>query len=246
MVALNTTLPPFDRLEARQAVAHALDREALVRIGGGAQYARPACQVLPPNFPAHEPYCPYTEDPRGDGVWRRPDLAEARRLVASSGTAGVAVVVRHQPAYAAEARHVAGLLRRLGYRATARTTSDEQWLADAYGPTPDAPVQVALTGWLIDYPSPSTFFEQLRCGTLDPSRFCDPAIERRMDEALALQATDPAAADEMWAGIDRALTDQAAWIAYATPNDVRFLSERVGNYQRHPVWGPLLDQVWIR
>ena len=71
----------------------------------------------------------------------------------------------------------------------------------------------------------------------DPARFCDPAIDRRMDEALALQATDPAAADELWTSIDRDLTDQAAWIGWATPASVRLLSDRVGGFQHHPVWG---------
>jgi peptide/nickel transport system substrate-binding protein len=244
-VALNRSTPPFDRLDARRAVAYALDREELIGIGGGPASGRPTCQVLPPNFPAYEPYCPYTRDPRDDGVWRGPDMEEARRLVASSRTGGAAVVVRSPPGLSREARQVAETLRQIGYRATARLTSDEQWLQDAYGPDPDL-VQVAVTGWLIDYLSPSTFFEQLRCGTRDPARFCDPAIDRRMDEALALQATDPAAADELWAGIDRDLTDQAPWVGYATPADVQFLAERVGNFQHHPVWRTLLDQLWVR
>lgn len=156
------------------------------------------------------------------------------------------MVVRTDPHFPREAGQVAALLRRLGYRASARITSDERWLADAYGPEPRSPFQVALTGWTIDYPAPSTFFDQLRCGSLDPSRFCDPAIDRRMDEALALQATDPAAADERWAEIDRTLTDQAAWIGYATPSQTALLSARIGNVQHHPVWGMLLDQLWVR
>jgi YVTN family beta-propeller protein len=245
LVALNTSIPPFDRVDARRAVAYALDREELIRVAGGEGYGRPTCQVLPPNFPAYEPYCPYTRDPQDDGAWRGPDIEEARRLVASSGTEGAAVVVRSPPLMSRQARYVAETLRRLGYRATARLTSDEQWLQDAYGPDPDL-VQAAVSGWIIDYPAPSTFFEQLRCGTPDPARFCDPAIDRRIDEALALQATDPAAADELWAGIDRDLTDQAPWVGYATPADVQFLAERVGNFQHHPVWRTLLDQLWVR
>ena len=67
-----------------------------------------------------------------------------------------------------------------------------------------------------------------------------------MDQALALQTTDPAAADKLWERVDRALTDQAAWIPYATPRQHRFVSKRVGNYQSHPVWGILLDQLWVR
>ena len=245
IVALNTTRPPFDRLDARRAVAYAIDREALIRIGGGSRTAQPTCQVLPPDFPGYEPYCPYTQDPRADGVWSRPDLDEAKRLVARSGTAGAAVVVRTWPEFAEEARHVAQTLRQLGYRASARTSSPEEWLADAYGPGERNPVQIGLSAWVIDYPAPSTFFEQLRCGSADPARFCDPAIDRQMDAALALQNMDPAAADKKWTAIDRALTDRAAWIGYATPRKATFLGSRVGNFQFHPVWWVMLDQLWV-
>jgi ABC-type oligopeptide transport system substrate-binding subunit len=108
------------------------------------------------------------------------------------------------------------------------------------------PVQVGLSGWIIDYLAPSTFFEQLRCGAPDPARFCSPPIDRLMDEALALQTTDPTAADKVWERVDRALTDQAAWIPYATPRQHRFVGKSVGNYQSHPVWWTLLDQMWVR
>ena len=246
IVALNTTRPPFDRLDARRAVAYAIDREALIRIGGGPRAGQPTCQVLPPDFPAYEPYCPFTRDPRGDGVWRGPDLAEARRLVARSGTAGATVVVWTDDRFVQEARYVAGRLRQLGYRATAQVVPVEQWMAAAYGPKEGTPLQVGLSAWAIDFPAPSTFFDQLRCGTADPARFCDPAIDRQMDEALAVQATDPAAADKRWAKIDRALTDQAAWIGYATPRKVNFVGSRVGNFQFHPVWWTLLDQLWVQ
>ena len=93
---------------------------------GGPRFARPTCQILPPNFPAYAPYCPFTRDPRGDGLWRGPDIEEARRLVASSGTAGATVVVRSDPAFPREARYVATVLRQLGYRASARLTSNAE------------------------------------------------------------------------------------------------------------------------
>ena len=38
----------------------------------------------------------------------------------------------------------------------------------------------------------------------------------------------------------------AAWIAYGTPRQIRFIGERVGNYQYHPIWWALLDQMWVR
>ena len=90
------------------------------------------------------------------------------------------------------------------------------------------PVQVGITGWIIDYPAPGTFFEQL------------------MDEALSRQATDPSAADRLREQVDRRVTDAAAWVADATPRQVRFLGERVGNHEHHPVWQTQLDQLWVR
>jgi hypothetical protein len=31
-----------------------------------------------------------------------------------------------------------------------------------------------------------------------------------------------------------------------TPNATDFVSKRVGNYQFHPLWGLLIDQLWVR
>ena len=38
------------------------------------------CQMLPPDFPGHQAYCPYTTG-AGDGAWHGPDMEKARRLV---------------------------------------------------------------------------------------------------------------------------------------------------------------------
>ena len=46
------TEPPFDRLEVRQAVNHAVDRQAIVRMYGG--LAEPTQNVLPPTYPQYE------------------------------------------------------------------------------------------------------------------------------------------------------------------------------------------------
>ena len=88
---MNTNLAPFDNVMARQAVNFALDRNALVNLFGGPVLATPVCQVLPPGFPGHVAYCPYTKDP-GD-KWSAPDLDKARALVEQSGTKGQKVTI---------------------------------------------------------------------------------------------------------------------------------------------------------
>jgi peptide/nickel transport system substrate-binding protein len=92
-MALNVNVPPFDNLQARQAVDYAIERNAYVKIFGGPSLAQPACQVLPPNFPGYKPYCPFTLHPSSGGKWSAPDLAKARQLVKQSGTQGAHVAV---------------------------------------------------------------------------------------------------------------------------------------------------------
>ena len=53
--------------------------------------AAPVCQVLPPGFPGHVDYCPYTKDP--GAKWSAPDMEKAKQLVEESGTKGQKVTV---------------------------------------------------------------------------------------------------------------------------------------------------------
>src|ERR1700749_1796136 len=90
--ALNTRRPPFNNLQARQAINYASNRAALVKIAGGSSLGVPTCQILPANHPSYTPYCPYTEGP-GHNTGTGPDLTKAKQLVQQSGTAGMKVVV---------------------------------------------------------------------------------------------------------------------------------------------------------
>ena len=92
-VSLNTRLPPFTNIKARQAVNYAIDRDRIIRLGDAAPgQATATCQMLPPDFPGYQPYCPYTAG-AGDGAWHGPDMAKARRLVRESGTTNAPVTV---------------------------------------------------------------------------------------------------------------------------------------------------------
>src|SRR5262245_13301821 len=82
---MNTQVPPFDDVRVRQAVNFAIDRAAAARASALFAAAEPTCQILPPDFPGYQRYCPYTLRP-GAREWSAPDLARARRLVAASGT----------------------------------------------------------------------------------------------------------------------------------------------------------------
>ena len=76
--------------------------------------------------------------------------------------------------------------------------------------------------------------------------FCDPSIDRAIARAHSLHTTDPGAESQHWARIDRELTDQAPWLAYANGIVLEVVSTRVGNYQHNPQWGTLLGQLWVQ
>jgi hypothetical protein len=58
--------------------------------------------------------------------------------------------------------------------------------------------------------------------------------------------TDPRAAAVLWTRLDHELTDLAIWLPTVTPNETDLVSRRVGDYHYNPVWGALVDQLWVR
>ena len=89
---LNESVPPFNSLEARQAVNYAIDSTALQRIFGGR--LEPTCNFLPPAY-ASTGYKKLDPCPYGDPA-KSPtdaDIAKAKALVEKSGTKGQTVTV---------------------------------------------------------------------------------------------------------------------------------------------------------
>src|SRR5262249_28814434 len=123
---LNTRVPPFDNVLARRALEYAVDRGRLVGLLREDSSVQPTCQLLPPGLPGYRPYCPYTRDPTPAGQWSAPNLARARALVSASGTRGMRVQVWTKSNHAVPGTFFAGVLRRLGYRATVRIVPEAE------------------------------------------------------------------------------------------------------------------------
>jgi peptide/nickel transport system substrate-binding protein len=256
-MALNTRVAPFNDVRVRQAVNYATDRNAIVKAWGGPKLATPTCQILPPDFPGYEPYCPYTTNP-GDGKWHGPDMAKARQLIDASGTKGqkIAVICTPDEASKSVCLYFVSLFKQLGYDSSIKVLS----AAVEYPYTQDSSnkAQISFSYWYPDYPSGADWFDVVvGCNGFHPnstasanlSEFCEPKIQAMTEKAIKTSVTDPAAANQQWAAIDKATTDQAPWIALFLPRHVDFLSSRVGNYIFDPnvlVGGPLLDQLWVK
>jgi len=257
---LNTRVAPFDRLAARQALNYAIDRSRIARLTGSSLTAQPTCQVLPPTLPGYRPYCPYTLDPSSpSGLWTAPDLAQAERLVAASGTRGTKVtLIMMPPPWGTPmlqiGRYVVSVLDGLGYRASLKVITNAGGGLGDLGDSSKRP-QIGWFNWLQDYPTPSNFFDVLlSCRSFVPrsprnfnaAEFCDRQIDAQAARASALRAGDPAAAGELWSRIDHELVDHAPWVPVYNLRTVTVLGRRVGNYKYHPFWNLLLDQLWVR
>jgi peptide/nickel transport system substrate-binding protein len=254
-LAMNTRVAPFNRLSVRRALNYAIDRERIIALLGGPLQARATCQFLPPTMPGYKPFCPYTNAPNPAGNWSAPDLAAAQELVRASGTQGMKVTVLVPPYDQADTisigRYTVSVLQQLGYRASLRISNNSYTLLGDSGNR----AQVGWIGWNQDYPAPSNFVDPvLTCRSFIPrstnninwAEFCDVGIDAQITRASALQALYPGEATQGWEQIDRDLTDQAPWVPLYNSRAVTVTSARVGNYQYHPFWTLLLDQLWVK
>jgi peptide/nickel transport system substrate-binding protein len=251
-IAFNTRRPPFSSVLARRAVNLAVDRRRVVALQGGTEVRTPTCQVLPPTMFGYRPYCPYTVDPNpASGIWKGPNPKRALALIRTSGTHGDAVVLRACACVGVSRSmvdYVASLLTRLGYHVNQHwfpnTSTGYQAYSNATG-DPALPL-VVIEGWYADYPYPTDFFEPLlMCGTgTEPGiKFCDPHLDHLVHSALTAQG---AAALDEWQAADREAVDQAAWAPLSNLTGIDVIGRRLGDYQRNPQFGEILDQLWVK
>jgi peptide/nickel transport system substrate-binding protein len=254
--ALNTRRPPFSNLQARQAINYAASRSAYVKIGGGPSLAVPTCQILPPNFPGHQPYCPYTAG-SDHSRWTGPDLAKARQLVKQSGTGGMKVVVNSttDSAGRALAAQMVSDLNAIGYKASSQLLNMSVQYPFVQNSNNIGKWNVTYSDWYQDYPAASDFLNVLLgCGSIHPhsdaspniAEFCNKSIQAQMTKAESLGQANPAAANKLWAQIDKEVTNQAPWVGMYNPKQIDFLSKRVHGYQWNPQWYILIDQLWVK
>jgi peptide/nickel transport system substrate-binding protein len=250
---MNTRLAPFDNEKARQAVAYAIDRNQMVKLFGGPVLAAPVCQVLPPGFPGHEPYCPFTKDP--GTKWSAPDMEKAKQLVEESGTKGqkVTIIAEDRAVSKAIGVYLQSVLSELGYQAEVKPISAN--IQFTYIQNTNNKVQMSITQWYQDYPAASDFlyvlfgcesFHEGSDSSVNISGFCDKEINDKMKKALELGVEDQAAANKMWTEIDKAVTDKAPAAALFTPKHLDFVSKRVGNFQFNSQYYWMVTQSWVQ
>jgi len=247
---LNARTPPFDDVRVRRALNYAVDRRRVTRLAGGRAVAQPSCQLVPPGFPGYAPACRYTLDAGPSGAWIAPDMPRARRLIRRSGTQGMNVTVWGYQDKRGIIRYFAGLLRRLGYRTSIRLFGD-YGIFNSHVTDPRTRAQIGIEGYSADVAAPSQFTSFFTCASFSPrsisnanvSEFCDHTLDARMDAARQARG---AQADALWSDVFQRLADAAPAVPLVNRRTLVLVSNRVGNYQSHPMLTTLLDQLWVR
>jgi YVTN family beta-propeller protein len=246
---MNVKAQPFDDVNVRRALNYAIDRDRIAEIAGGANLAQATCQLVAPGFPAYKPSCRYTTRPGTGGEYNGPDLALARRLIDRSGTKGMKVTVWTFEVKRAYGAYFVSVLRRLGYRSALRVFDDYPSFIDATLGQRHNPAQIGTNEWLADFAAPSNFARPFTCegaGTTTDVRlthYCDRAIDARFAAARRATGTD---SNALWQKVYERIEAAAPAVPLVNRREVTLVSKRVGNFQHHPMWGTLLEQLWVR
>ncbi len=225
---MNETVPPFNKVEARQAVNYAIDSRALQRIFGGR--LEPSCNFLPPAY-AQTGYkkidpCPYG-DPAGP-----PDIAKAKQLVEQSGTKGQTVTVwgNNKDPRPAITEYLRDVMTQIGYKAKTKILDQQVYFATIGDKKTKA--QAGFTDWYQDFPHPADFFEPnlskkaLQGNPTFNFQFkSDPVLDKGLAELNP--ESDPTKVADGWAAIDRNVIEQAHAAVYGNELSTSFFSERM-------------------
>jgi peptide/nickel transport system substrate-binding protein len=241
---LNETVPPFNKLEARQAVNYALDSRALQRIFGGR--LEPTCNFQPPGYAATgykkiDP-CPYG-DPAGP-----PDIAKAKELVEQSGTKGQTVTVwgNNKDPRPAITEYLRSLMVSIGYKAKTKILDQQVYFATIGDKKTKA--QAGFTDWFSDFPHPADFFEpNLSAAALasNPTFNFQFKSNPELDAALKkLAPDDPSAVADQWAAVDKSVIDNANATVYGNELASSFFSERMDAKKCSGV-SPVYKNDWL-
>ncbi|HLF00621.1 MAG TPA: ABC transporter substrate-binding protein [Anaerolineales bacterium] len=205
-IAINTTAPPFDNVQVRQALNHAIDKQRIVQLLNGR--ATVANQILPPLMPGYD--ASYT------GYDFNPD--KAKLLLAEAGfpdgfeTSIECISVDPQPKLCESFQQD---LAKVGITLTINSLAAPNVIDDAgNGKTPL--VWSGGLAWTQDYPDPDDFYSPiLGCDSNVPggwnwSRYCNDAVHAQSKELLAM--TDRDARLAAYKPLFKALMDDAVWV----------------------------------
>ena len=255
-VALNTTKPPFNNLQVRQAVAYVLDRRAMRLTRGGPIDGTIATHFIDPSFAGlgfeagggySNPF-PSTNDAG--------DVTKAKDMLKKAGFANgmfkgptVTMVSDNTPPGSNTAKVVAADLAKIGFKVKNISVLHQTMYSKFCSVPKNEPNICPNVGWLQDFKDAQTIMDVPFNGkSIAPAnssnwpQLNDPKINAEMEAAAKL--TDVKARADAWGKIDKEVTLSAAAVPWVWENFPTLFSSRV--VPQLQIWNEgAPDTAWI-
>lgn len=219
-MAVNFARPPFDRAEVREAIALALDREA---IADAAQFglARVNQTAIPEESFWYHDYAPYERD-----------VDAARDLLAEAGVEDLTMglmVTDEYPETVEVAQVIAANLDEVGITVDIQTEQFSTWL-DRQGA---GDFDAFLLGWLGNLDPYGYYHSQHVCeGENNYQGYCDPETDELLERAAT--EADEDARKELYDEAAERIVDANSYIYLYNPSVVQAWTDEVSGYELRP------------
>jgi peptide/nickel transport system substrate-binding protein len=217
---MNNRTPPFDKLQVRQAVNYAIDRNALVRLYGG--LATPTENVLPPTYPQYKKHSFYTHN-----------LAKAKQLIQQAGVKGTTVTVwgSNRETSRKPVEYLQDVLKQIGLNAKLKIIDASIYWTTIGNQATKA--QIGFADWFQDYPHPLDWFDVLLNGdriTQTHNNNYSNYDNKSANATIAKLKKEPKLTDQVnqqWAQLDAQVIKDAAWAPYVNRQFTDFFSKNI-------------------
>ena len=237
-IGFNTTEPPFDDANIRQAFSLAIDKEKLVSLvyGGTMQSAY---GILPPGIPG------YNEELTGLEY----DVERAKELIAQSSYGDVAnlpeITITTSGWGGAITAELEALVcqwrENLGVEVTVRQLEPERFLYDL----DEELDQMFYSGWIADYPHPQDFLEILFYSGSENNTggYSNPDVDALLDKAG--EETDADLSLALYQQAEQLLVEDAACIPLSFGRNYVLVKPYISGYRLNLLGFAMLNEVSI-
>jgi peptide/nickel transport system substrate-binding protein len=229
-IFLNTQHPPFNNLDAREAVVTALNEQAMDRLGSGTLI--PSCFFLPPYVIGHptSATCPYSNSSFTGNI------AKAQALVKASGEAGAPVTVWSETRAPRQQwmTYYTQLLNQIGFHATQKVIADATYFT-TLGDLKLHP-QTGYADWNMDFPNPIDFYgvlldgnSVLQTNNQNFGETNDPYVNSQVSKLSPVPTVSLSSVSSRWQALDEYVAKKAYAAVFGYQTFPFFASDRI-NY----------------
>jgi peptide/nickel transport system substrate-binding protein len=216
-LALNETRAPWNDVRVRQAIAYAIDRDAIVQ---ATSYGTAVANQLaiPKGNPWHTPYHAY-----------RHDIEKAKSLLREAGAAPKSLdmlVTNEYPETVTAAQIIADNLAPLGITVNIRTVDFATWLDEQN----NGHFDMLMMGWLGNIDPDDFYYAQHHTnGSSNAQKFSNPQVDRLLDAGRVETNRNARAGD--YAKAATIIADQVSYIYLYNPSVIQAWTTRLSGYE---------------